>query len=284
MSYLVMECRVGYAVVLSSDGEFLRVANLGYQVGQTVFDVVRERSAEEAESEKAGITAMKRPRRLFISILAAAACLGFAFWGTDRLFLSPYATVRIQINPDVLLSMNRLQYVVGIESMNEDGKVLVEGYQYFGKNAMEVSEELTDRAKELGYLSEGGDITLTVDGPQEDWTAAAEETFVTGLYHHCNGSVHVSSSSAEHDEEEHHRIKSQAEDNHHSGETEEEQERHGGETEEKQKHHNGESQTKSEQTGGKQTNINGGNESREGRDYREGSVHSSGKHRKQKHD
>lgn len=283
MSYLVMECRMGYAVVLSSDGEFLRVANLGYQVGQTVFDVVLEQE-EEAEPEKAGNSMLKRPRRLMFSILAAAACLSFAFWGTDRLFLTPYATVRIQINPDVMLSMNRLQYVVGIEGLNEDGKALVEDYNYFGKDAMAVSEELTDRAKEMGYLSVGGDIKLTVDGPQEEWTAAAEETFVTELYHHCNGSVHVSSSSGEHDEEEHHRIKSQAEDNHHSGETEEEQEHHIRETEQERKHHNGEAQTKTEQTGDTQTNINETNENQEGRERSDESMHSSGKHGKQKHE
>ena len=38
--YLVMECHPGYAVVLDREGRFLRVANLGYTVGQLVDEVV----------------------------------------------------------------------------------------------------------------------------------------------------------------------------------------------------------------------------------------------------
>ena len=38
-----------------------------------------------------------------------------------------------------------------------------------------VSDELADRAMELGYLSAGGQITLTVDSEKGDWKTAAEE-------------------------------------------------------------------------------------------------------------
>ncbi len=40
MKYIVMECRFSYAVLLDEDGKFLKAANLGYQVGQTVYDPV----------------------------------------------------------------------------------------------------------------------------------------------------------------------------------------------------------------------------------------------------
>lgn len=40
MEYLVMECGLSYAVVLDSEGRFLKVPNLGYEVGQTLNRVV----------------------------------------------------------------------------------------------------------------------------------------------------------------------------------------------------------------------------------------------------
>ena len=49
MTYLVMECHPGYAVVLDQTGRFLKVANLNYQVGETVSFVI-ECTAEEAVS------------------------------------------------------------------------------------------------------------------------------------------------------------------------------------------------------------------------------------------
>ena len=41
MKYLVMECHPGYAVVLDDEGRFWKVANMGYEVGETVDDVIK---------------------------------------------------------------------------------------------------------------------------------------------------------------------------------------------------------------------------------------------------
>ena len=43
MKYLVMETHPAYAVVLDERGRFLKAANLHYQVGETVEDVVELR-------------------------------------------------------------------------------------------------------------------------------------------------------------------------------------------------------------------------------------------------
>lgn len=40
MKYIVMECHFSYAVLLDENGRFLKAANRGYQVGQTVYDPV----------------------------------------------------------------------------------------------------------------------------------------------------------------------------------------------------------------------------------------------------
>ena len=56
MSYLIMECAASYAVALDEEGRFVKVPNLGYEVGQRLDDVVML-EAEVLSFEQA------RPRR-----------------------------------------------------------------------------------------------------------------------------------------------------------------------------------------------------------------------------
>jgi len=165
MEYLVMECGLSYAVVMDQDGRILKVPNLGYTVGQSLKDVVLlpERPVRQQVLHK---------RIARWSALAACLCLlllGSWVWQ------SPIGTVRMQINPDVQMSVNRFDRVVALEGLNEDGTSLIDGYRAYGKGMKTVSDELADRATELGYLSDGGQITLTVDSEKGDWKTAAEE-------------------------------------------------------------------------------------------------------------
>ena len=61
----------------------------------------------------------------------------------------------MQINPDVQMSVNRFDRVVGLEGLNEDGKELIKGYRAYGKGMQTVSDELADRTVELGYPGGG---------------------------------------------------------------------------------------------------------------------------------
>ena len=180
MEYLVMECGLSYAVVLDQDGRILKVPNLGYTVGQSLKDVVLlpERLAKPALH--------KRIARWS----ALAACLCLLLLGS-WVWQSPIGTVRMQINPDVQLSVNRFDRVVALEGLNEDGTALIDGYRAYGQEMKTVSDELADRAMELGYLSAGGQITLTVDSEKGDWKTAAEELLLLELEVHFEQRVTV---------------------------------------------------------------------------------------------
>ena len=180
MEYLVMECGLSYAVVLDQDGRILKVPNLGYTVGQSLKDVVLlpERLAKPALH--------KRIARWS----ALAACLCLLLLGS-WVWQSPIGTVRMHINPDVLLSVNRFDRVVALEGLNEDGTALIDGYRAYGQEMKTVSDELADRAMELGYLSAGGQITLTVDSEKGDWKTAAEELLLLELEVHFEQRVTV---------------------------------------------------------------------------------------------
>ena len=180
MEYLVMECGLSYAVVMDQNGRILKVPNLGYSVGQSLKDVVL---LPERPSKP-----MLRKRLARWSTMAACLCLvllGSWIWQ------SPIGTVRMQINPDVQMSVNHLDRVVALEGLNEDGAVLIDGYHAYGKGMETVSDELADRAMELGYLADGGQITLTVDSGKDGWKTAAEELLLLELEVHFEHRVTV---------------------------------------------------------------------------------------------
>lgn len=192
MSYLVMECHPGYAVVLDETGRFLKVANMRYEVGQRVSDVTGMRTGGPGPGEK-----RKARRRLRMFAVAAAACLCLVAGGAWRLFMTPYGTVRMQINPDVRMSVNRMDYVIGIEGLNADGVDLIASYQYTRKKVNEVSDELAERAARMGYLKEDGAIWITVDSDHEEWRVATEERLIIALEVHVGASVTVTSGALE---------------------------------------------------------------------------------------
>ena len=185
MEYLVMECGLSYAVVLDSEGRFQKVPNLGYEVGQTLSQVVL---TEDRSRNSAGQS------RLF-RWAAAAACLCVVILGSWGLWQSPIGTVRMQINPDVQMRVNRFDRVVGLEGLNEDGQVLVDGYRAYGKEMKAVSDALADRAVEQGYLQDGGKILLTVESGREGWKTATEELLLLELDLHLGHQVTVETAS-----------------------------------------------------------------------------------------
>ncbi len=191
MTYLVMECHPGYAVVLDQTGRFLKVANLNYQVGETVSFVI-ECTAEE---EPITIKSLRR-RRMLLSAASLAACFFLAVLGTWHVCLTPYGAVRIQINPDLKLTVNRLDYVISADGLNDDGLRLLDGCQFRGQKLEQASDELADRAMEMGYLKEGGQIFLTLESSHENWSAKTEDRLLTELENHLNDTVSVTVSAA----------------------------------------------------------------------------------------
>ena len=175
MKYLVMECRPAYAVVLGDDGTFLKVANMRYEVGQTVTDVILLNLPEVTEQPKTN------HKRWISSFAAMAACLALVITSIFFTGQMPYASVYMTINPEVRIDVSRSDVVVGVEGMNADGAELLEGYDHKKKDLDTVMDELVDRAIDMGYLHEGGKITLSLDG-DEEWIVSHE----THLNQHLN--------------------------------------------------------------------------------------------------
>ncbi len=181
MNYLVMECRRAYAVVLCSDGRFLKVANRNYEVGQTLTEVLVFREP------RASVLSLNRKTG---NVLTAAACVCLMLFGAWQLLLSPFGTVRMTINPDVQFTVNRLERVVKLEGLNEDGMALIQGVSYLGKTTEQLADELADRAVDMGYLRTDGTITVTVSG-REGWRVETEGRLRKELDVHFSGAIEI---------------------------------------------------------------------------------------------
>ena len=186
MKYLVMETHPAYAVVLDERGRFLRAANLHYEVGETVDQVV-ELQLPPARRFRAW---------WLVGLVVVLLGLGVLFFGFIRPQWMVYGTVRLQINPDVQLSVNREDDVVKLEGLNQDGEALIEGYDFWGEECDDVVEDLVKRALRMGYLETGGTVSLSASGGSSHWRDEMEKDLRETILDEFKGSVQVSAGDA----------------------------------------------------------------------------------------
>ena len=161
MKYMVMECHTGYAVLLDEEGRFWKAADLHYEVGQTVENPLLMKQPQPS--------GRRRITRLVSSTVAAAAACLFLIFGFSyyQNYLRIYSSIYLSINPEVQMDLNRYGNVVRLTGTNEDGAKLLEGYSGKGKDKLTVADELIDRAIEMGFLSEGGQVSFFIDSPED---------------------------------------------------------------------------------------------------------------------
>ena len=211
MKYLIMECHMAYAVVLDEDGRFLKAANMDYEVGQTVdtimeivepvaafseadcqSDPVYDTVFEEAVEVQPAVRRISRLSRWLKSALPAAAALCLLLSGGHYFIMSPYGTVRLSINPEVELSVNRLDYVLLLSGINRDGEDLIRGYDYKRKKVEEAAADLAERAIDMDYLAPGGTIYVGVSSAHEDWADEMKKNLTWELADRLGSDIHIS--------------------------------------------------------------------------------------------
>ena len=185
MKYMVMECHLTYAVVLSEDGRFLKAANLHYEPGQVVTDLVEMEIPESRRDEK------RKGRRWIYTLAAAAACLMLAATSMLQAGNRTYGSVYMTINPEVRIDVNRKDLVVDLEGINQDGLELIDGYSYRKKELDVVVDELVDRAIDQGYLHEGGRISLALEGEDGQWVMDHSDSLRTHINEHLTVKMSV---------------------------------------------------------------------------------------------
>ena len=160
MKYIVMESHPGYAVLLDEDGRFVKAADLHYEVGDTVTDPVLMHPPRPAR---------RRGNPWAFAAGALAACLtlviGLLLY---RTYMTPVSSIVLRINPEVRMALNEQGRVVSVDALNEDGAALLEDFDSRGQDSLTVTAALLERAAAMGYLTEGGTVTFSIDAPDEE--------------------------------------------------------------------------------------------------------------------
>lgn len=185
MKYMVMECHTGYAVLLDEEGRFWKAADLHYEVGQTVENPVLMKQPQPS--------GRRRITRLVSSTVAAAAACLFLIFGFSyyQNYLRIYSSIYLSINPEVQMDLNRYGNVVRLTGTNEDGAKLLEGYSGRGKDKLTVADELIDRAIEMGFLSEGGQVSFFIDSPEDTLFQEYGTELRTEINEHLDGRITI---------------------------------------------------------------------------------------------
>ena len=184
MKYMVMECHPGYAVVLDENGKFIKAANMHYEVGQIVTEIVEMASSEDK-------TLRSNKLRWIYSAALIAAC--FLLVLIPFLFMSDtaVASVYMTINPEVCLDVNENDVVIRLKSVNADGKTLIKNYDYKNKKLDVVLEELVDLAIEKEFLGEGGKIKLSIETDDDQWADSYGNFLDSKIKEHLSGKIAV---------------------------------------------------------------------------------------------
>lgn len=110
MNGVIVDLVNGQAAALCDDGRVVKLQDAGYSLGQIV--EVHER---------------KRRTPLWVrwASTAAAAALLLAGAGGAAAYAMPYGVVSLDVNPSLEYTINRFDYVLRVEGVNEDGKELL---------------------------------------------------------------------------------------------------------------------------------------------------------------
>lgn len=97
------------------------------------------------------------------------------------------------------MNLNRQGTVVRLAGTNADGEALLEGYDGRGKDKVTVADELIDRAIEMGFLSDGGRVSFSIDAPDEALFQAYGTELRTEVTEHLDGRILVTLEIVDHD-------------------------------------------------------------------------------------
>lgn len=125
---------------------------------------VRAQAAGEKDRAPAGRPASRGARVLALGRrLAVAACLVAALVAVGGwAWLTPTATISVDVNPSVELGINRFDRVVSARGVNDDGQALLSEVDVWGATYDEAVDRLLASSDVSALLQEGGQAEVTV--------------------------------------------------------------------------------------------------------------------------
>ncbi len=164
MKYLVMECHDAFAVLLDSDGRFVKACNKNYETGQYVTDPVL---IQEDYSLLENVYRIEKRRKAVRISFAAAVLAAFLCFNIFSFVINDYMSIYISINPEIRIDINRLGFVTDIKGLNADGDALLEKCNTESRDENVLCKNIISEAFISGYLEKGGKVSVYVDSPDD---------------------------------------------------------------------------------------------------------------------
>ena len=133
--------------------------------------------------EAAAVSSRPRILRFVRRVGALAACVALVAGIGYQMCFATAAKIYVTINPHVCVELNRLGGVTGLRALNEDGAALLDGYSYRSKDRVTVTEELIARARAQGYLTDEGQVTISIEAARQADYVKYDQEFVSGVAH-----------------------------------------------------------------------------------------------------
>lgn len=149
MKGIIIEKGHDYSVLLLSDGTFRNVKNCK---SQEVGDVIYTRDVVSGN-----LLNLKRVASMIAAIFIVV------FLGTGAyIWVTPVQYINIDINPSVELMINRLDRIIKVKSLNDDGKMLIQNISVNAQHYEMGISEVIDTARSLGYLEDEDNVLISI--------------------------------------------------------------------------------------------------------------------------
>lgn len=145
MRNVVVQVQGKYAVLMNDMGDFVKIKNKDYKVGQRV---------------EAGC--VKKTAGVMRLLTAAAAVVVMLFGGGAYAYYTPYSYITVDINPSIELEVNIFNRIIDAKAMNDDAKPILDDIQLSGCDINTAAERIVGELMKKGYLTQESTAELMV--------------------------------------------------------------------------------------------------------------------------
>jgi hypothetical protein len=157
---VVIDIKGEYIALLKEDGSIVRRKNKNNSIG----DVVHMKD-----------TMFWKNRKIAAAAAACAFCLTILGTGV-KAYAAPYYYVSLDVNPSVMLEVNRFDKVISVQAMNEDAENVLKNLELKNKDIEEAVPEIVDEISEAGYFKNvGGEVYIAASAKDNDKAVELEK-------------------------------------------------------------------------------------------------------------
>ena len=153
MNAVIVDVKSKYAAAMTEDGSVCRIADRGYEPGQTI--------------NLAGAKVIRFPGLAKRIAAAAAAFFVVLGGGAGTAYAMPYGTVSIEVNPVLEYTINCFDMVLSVRAENEEGEAILKELDVKTLRHRSVDEAVGLTMQQIekdGYLSlRGAGVRIEAD-------------------------------------------------------------------------------------------------------------------------